>query len=108
VQGTGADILRVACVWATRHGIQLCAPVHDAVLIESSNERIETDVALMQEIMRRASRAVLDAQELRTDFKIIRYPDRYTDPRGDAIWAQVLELLAEHAVKQATIQREVG
>ena len=33
--------------------------------------------------------------ELRTDAKIIRYPERYSDPRGDAIWTRVLGLLAE-------------
>ena len=42
---------------------------------------------LMQEIMRRASRIVLNTtaagtHELRTDAKIIRYPKRYSDPRG--------------------------
>ena len=46
---------------AARHGIKLLAPVHDAVLIEAPIERIEADVALMQEIMRRASRIVLNA-----------------------------------------------
>ena len=35
--------------------------MHDAVLIEAPIERIEADVALMQEIMRRASRIVLNA-----------------------------------------------
>jgi DNA polymerase-1 len=100
IQATGADILRIACIMATRHDIKLLAPVHDAVLIEAPIERIEADVALMQEIMRRASRIVFNADasgthELRTDAKIIRYPDRYTDKRGDVIWAQVLQLLAE-------------
>jgi hypothetical protein len=71
VQATGADILRIACIWANRRGIELCAPVHDAVLIEAPIDRIEADVALMQEIMRRASRVVLNASpggpyELRT------------------------------------------
>ena len=61
MQATGADILRIACILATRHGIRLLAPVHDAVLIEAPIERIEADVALMQEIMRRASRIVLNA-----------------------------------------------
>ena len=61
MQATGADILRIACILATRHGIKLLAPVHDAVLIEAPIERIEADVALMQEIMRRASRIVLNA-----------------------------------------------
>ena len=44
------------------------------MLIEAPLERIEADVALMQELMRRASRVVLGAHELRTDAKIIRYP----------------------------------
>jgi hypothetical protein len=94
IQATGADILRVACILATRRGIKLLAPVHDAVLIEAPIEEIETAVAQMQGIMRRASRIVLKNHELRTDAKIIRYPDSYSDRRGDAIWARVLELLA--------------
>jgi DNA polymerase I len=106
IQATGADILRIAYILATRHRIRLLAPVHDAVLIEAPIERIEADVALMQEIMRRASRIVLNADatgthELRTDAKIIRYPERYCDPRGAAIWDQVLEFLAEQRNRPA-------
>jgi DNA polymerase-1 len=90
VQSTGADILRIACILATRHDIKLLAPVHDAVLIEAPIERIEADVALMREIMRRASRIVFNAiahgrHELRTDVRIVRHPERYSDPRGVAI-----------------------
>jgi DNA polymerase family A len=101
VQATGADILRISCILAARHGIKILAPVHDAVLIEAPIERIEADVALMQEIMRRASRVVLNSDasgthELRTDAKIIRYPDRYSDKRGEDIWAYVLKHLADY------------
>jgi DNA polymerase-1 len=107
VQATGADILRIACILATRHGIKLLAPVHDAVLIEAPIERIEADVALMREIMRRASRIVLNADaagthELRTDYTIIRYPDRYSDKRGAKIWAEVTGLLARSHAQPAT------
>ena len=74
--------------------------MHDAVLIEAPIEKIEADVALMREIMRRASRIVLNADaagthELRTDAKVVRYPDRYSDKRGDKIWNEVMELLAQ-------------
>jgi DNA polymerase I len=99
IQTTGADILRIACIMAVRHGIRLIAPVHDAVLIEASIDRIEAGVALMQDIMRRASRVVLGndsngvAIELRTDAKIIRYPERYRDARGNKIWEDVMDLL---------------
>jgi DNA polymerase I-like protein with 3'-5' exonuclease and polymerase domains len=104
VQSTGADILRISCILAARHGIKLLAPVHDAVLVEAPVERIEADVALMREIMRRASRLVLSTHrvyEIRTDAKIIRHPDRYTDTRGADIWAYVLRHLAEHRNRQA-------
>ena len=101
IQAAGADILRIACILAIRHGIRLLAPVHDAVLIEAPIERIEADVALMQEIMRRASRIVLNADasgthELRTDYKIVRYPDRYSDKRGAKIFTDVMDLLKQY------------
>jgi DNA polymerase-1 len=99
IQSTGADILRLACVWGHRRGIKICAPIHDAVLIENSIERIEADVTLMQEIMRRASRVVLSGYELRTDATIVRYPDRYSDKRGVEMWARVLRRL-DHLKQQ--------
>jgi hypothetical protein len=113
IQSAGAEILRIACIMAHRHGIELCAPVHDAVLIEALINRIETDVALMQEMMRRASRIVLNAAadgpyELRTDAKIVRYPERYTDKRGEQIWKQMLALLAEHERQEAERARRRG
>jgi DNA polymerase I-like protein with 3'-5' exonuclease and polymerase domains len=98
VQATGADILPIACILAARRGIRLVAPVHDAVLIEAPIDHIEADVALIREIMRRASRIVLNADadgshELRTDYTIIRYPDSYSDKRGAKIWTEVVALL---------------
>jgi DNA polymerase-1 len=101
VQATGADILRIACIWANRRGIKLCAPVHDAVLIEAPIDRIEADVALMREIMRRASRIVLNPKhdgpyELRTDATIVAYPGRYRDKRGEQMWTEVLALLTRY------------
>jgi DNA polymerase-1 len=96
VQSTSADILRLSCVWAHRRGIALCGTVHDAVLIEAAADRIDADVALMREIMRRASRVVLGGHELRTDATIVRYPGRYSDRRGEKIWQDVLDLLAQY------------
>ena len=71
-----------------------------ATLAHGFGVRIET-LLYGLEHMRRASRIVLNPTadgvlELRTDAKIIRYPDRYTDPRGNAIWANVLGLLEEY------------
>jgi hypothetical protein len=100
IQATGAEILRVAIILGTRHGLRLLAPVHDALLIEASIDHIEQDAARVRQIMGRASRVVLNQAmggpfELRTDAKIIRYPDRYSDPRGIEIWNWVLARLKE-------------
>jgi DNA polymerase I len=109
VQSSGADILRIAVVWATRKGLRLLAPIHDALLIESPLDRIDYDVALLQELMRRASRIVLNATpggtiELRTDATVVKFPNRYQDARGTAVWERVLELLAQQqTAKEAAI-----
>jgi|GraSoiStandDraft_41_1057321.scaffolds.fasta_scaffold1826783_1 DNA polymerase-1 len=113
VQATCADILRIACIMATRRGLELLAPVHDALLIEAPIDRIEADVALLREIMRRASRIVLNPtadgpHELRTDAMIVSYPDRYCDGRGAEIWAHVLDLLAEYRRQQAHAAMRAG
>jgi DNA polymerase I len=93
VQSLGGDILRMACIWATKRGLKLCAPVHDAILIEAPIDRIDRDVALLRDIMGRASSLVLGGPTLRTDAKTVRYPDHYTDSRGDEIWRHVTGLL---------------
>jgi hypothetical protein len=63
IQSTCADLFRLAYVWGTRHGLCLLAPVHDAVLLEAPEDQIEEHVALMREIMRRASRIILNPTE---------------------------------------------
>jgi hypothetical protein len=95
VQATGAEILRLACSLATERGVMVCAPVHDAVLIEGSAESIDDIVAMTQECFVEASRIVLDGFELRSDAKIVRYPDRYMDDRGIEMWETVMRILDE-------------
>jgi hypothetical protein len=95
VQSIGGDILRMTCIWAAKKGLRLCAPVHDAILVEAPLDRIDRDVALLQDIMTRASRVVLGGPTLRTDAQVIRHPDHYSDKRGDEIWAIVTRFLEE-------------
>ena len=78
MQANGAEMLRLACILATERGIEVCAPVHDALLICAPLERLDSDVARMQAYMAEASRIVLDGLELRTDATVIRFPDRYS------------------------------
>src|SRR5262245_58353837 len=92
MQANGAEMLRVACCLATERGVRICAPVHDAVLIEARSDSIEAEAARMQDCMGEAARAVLAGFELRTDAEFVRYPARYRDSRGTKMWDRTLRL----------------
>jgi DNA polymerase-1 len=47
----------------------------------------------MQQVMREASRIVLDGFELRADAHVVKYPDRYMDERGEVMWGRVMALM---------------
>jgi hypothetical protein len=93
MQANGAEMLRLACAAATEGGIEVCAPVHDAILVEGPADTIEVVVAATQAVMRQASEVVLGGFPLRTDAKVVLHPDRYMDPRGRKMWETVLGLL---------------
>jgi hypothetical protein len=99
MQANGAEMLRLACCLATERGIEVCAPVHDAVLICAPLERLEHDVSRMRACMAEASRAVLAGFELNTDATLIRHPDRYMDKRGRVMWERVLALITRQDAK---------
>jgi hypothetical protein len=96
MQANGAEMLRLACCLATERGIEVCAPVHDALLICAPTDRIDDAVAATRAAMNEASRAVLSGFEIGTDVQIFRYPDRYMDEkRGRVMWDRVMQLLTK-------------
>jgi hypothetical protein len=101
MQANGAEMLRLACCLATERGIEVCAPVHDAVLICAPLDRLDDDIVRMRAAMAEASRAVLGGFELGTDATVVRYPDRYADKRGAKMWHEVTSL-----IDQITIVRK--
>ena len=83
MQGNGAEVLRIACCLATERGIEVCAPVHDAVLIAAPLERTSKPTSWpckrpWRKPRRRYWAGSCSAPRLKT------YPDRYRDPRGGA------------------------
>jgi DNA polymerase I len=100
-QANGAEMLRLAACFATEQGIEVCALIHDAVLLAAPLDRLDHDIERMRAAMAKASRVVLDGFELRTDVNVVRHPDRYQDPRGVVMWERVMKLVAKReAVKQ--------
>ena len=108
MQANGAEMLRLACYLATERGIEVCAPVHDAVLICAPLDRLEDNIASMRAAMAEASKIILAGFELRTDATRVRYPDRYQDPRGTAMWDRVIELITKRTTTTDKTIREAA
>jgi hypothetical protein len=96
MQANGSDMLRIACILAIESGVEICGPIHDAVMICAPLDRLEGDIAKTRAAMAEASRLVLNGFELETDVTVVRYPDRYMDKdRGAVMWGKVMGLLAK-------------
>ena len=94
-QANGAEMLRLACCLATETGVTVCAPNHDALLIEAPLEELTDAVKSTEAAMAEASEIVLDGFRLRTRVTAIRYPDHYPHPRSDALSSEINRALAQ-------------
>jgi hypothetical protein len=97
MQAHGAEMLRLACCLATERGIQVDAPVHDAMLVEAPAAGIDEAVAATRAAMSEAARTVLAGFDIDTEAVVVAWPDRYVDPRGLVMWDRVSTLLDRQA-----------
>ncbi len=96
MQAHGAEMMRLAVSMAIEGGLMICAPVHDALLLEGPVGEIEAQAQRLAQIMGDASEIVLrGGKRCRSDIKIVRSPDRYVDGKDDGkFFAKVTDLLA--------------
>lgn len=92
MQANSAEMLRIACILIAKENIKICAPVHDAILIESKLEDIERDVQIAQSRMKEASRIILDGFELSSEAEIYRYPQRFLNESNEEFWHKVMSI----------------
>jgi hypothetical protein len=92
-QANAGDMLRLAAGFICDAGLMLDATVHDAVLVEAEAADIDAAVEQAREAMGRASELVLHGFRLRTDFEVVRWPDRYRDGRGAAFFDELMSRL---------------
>jgi DNA polymerase I len=94
-QAHGAELLRLAVIYAVEAGVRVCAPLHDALLIEAPREDLDEAIHRTQQAMQKASDIVLHGFPLRTDPHIFTHPDHYEDKRGIPMWHTVQPLLGQ-------------
>ncbi len=95
VQATGAEVMRLAACLLTEAGIEVHCPVHDAFLIGGPAAEMAAIVEQARALMIEAGRVVLDGCTIRVDAKVVEYPDRYSDKRGERMWSVVMGILGE-------------
>jgi hypothetical protein len=97
MQANGAEMLRLACCLATERGVEVCIPVHDAIMILAPIGDVENTIEMVKSAMAEASRTVLGGFELHTSAHppIFAHPQRYMDKRGEVFWNEVIGLAEE-------------
>ena len=80
MQANGAEMMRITMILLTEDSIRVCAPVHDAFLIESETKHLDETIERAREHMRTASRMVLGGFELESDVEVSKYPERFGNP----------------------------
>ena len=101
IQGTGADLMRIASIAAAEAGIIVCASVHDAFWVLCPIEEIERTKQHMTEIMMEASRVVTGGIVIPVDVEdIVCAPQCLGDvrqPEDFPMWQEVRTLVKQKA-----------
>lgn len=95
MQANGAEMLRMAISVMLDEGIKVCAPIHDAVLIEAPLDDLDEVISKAQVIMADVSDYILDGFSLSSDVDVVKYPERYSDDRGAHLWETIIGLAAD-------------
>ena len=93
MQANGAEMLRLACCYVRQSNVAICAPVHDALLIEAASAAIDDAVEETQMQMERASIDILDGFPLRTDVELIHHPSRLLNQKSQKTWDLILSFI---------------
>ena len=93
MQANGAEMMRIAMILLTEDSVRVCAPVHDAFLIESETKHLDETIARTREHMKTASRIILGGFELESDAEVSKYPERYGNPGPGGFFSKVISIL---------------
>jgi DNA polymerase-1 len=93
MQSNGAEMLRLAACLAAEWGVEVCAPHHDALWVEADVADIDDAVAATRRAMAEASKVILDGYVIGSEATVKRWPDRWSDARGQVMWDRALEIL---------------
>ena len=103
MQTLGSEMMGSAAIKLAQNNITAGAVIHDAFLVIAPEDQIEKAVERTRELMAEASAKVLGGHPLKTDAEIFIYPERFPEPRREAVWNTVQEFLEKYQTKQAVL-----
>ena len=86
-------MLRLGLSFAREAGVEIIAPLHDALLLQAPIADLDDAIRTTQQAMEDASEVILRGFRLQTDVQVSRYPQHYRDPRGQRMWDVITPLL---------------
>lgn len=93
MQGTGANILRRACLDLFAVGVEMIGTNHDSIMIQASVEEIDAQVSLTKQIMIKASEVLLNGHACRVDVEqVVRYPNHWNPEAGRELYWQLIKV----------------
>jgi DNA polymerase family A len=95
MQAHGAEMLRLALVYATEKGLGVCAPLHDAIFAVAPADQEEQAAAALRECMERAAKDIIGVA-IPIEMFVTRYPERFVPddkPMAVAVWDKMMKSL---------------
>ena len=99
-QTAGSEIMMLAAIMLTEAGIEVCAPVHDAFLIQAPLDQVDAIVERARAIMKEAAMMVTDGFRIPVDAKIYPHGTRYSDKRGNRMWDLITGLMDDQDARR--------
>ena len=106
-QSHGAEMLRLALIYATEKGLGICAPLHDAIFVVAAADAEEWAVKTLRECMERAAVDIIGVK-IPIELHIVRYPDRYEPdkPMAVTVWEKMMASLERAESMEPSNTRE--
>jgi DNA polymerase-1 len=109
MQSHGAEMLRLACIYAAEKRLGVCAPLHDAIFAVASLNQEQWALDTLADCMARASKDLLGTV-VPVEFFVTRYPNNFVPddkPMAVTVWSKMMTAL-ERAERDKDVPENHG
>jgi DNA polymerase I len=88
---------------AEERGLEVVAPVHDAIMIEADASHADDATAALDKVMRDAAAVVLRGYELPSDKQVVHAGQSFFDKNGASMWETISRLVAKFDTRKENV-----